>query len=110
MKVHFGGEECELKVLQYPEPSNICLRLVDAEGLPMATASVNPDYLLEDGMVAIKDYSENKGILGALLEAGAGEATGKTIPICNAYAHLCRLLVPEGEDEDAEFWASLKGH
>jgi hypothetical protein len=93
MKVLFGGEECQLIVLRYAKPQNICLRLVDAEGLPMVTASVNPDYLLKDGMVAIKDYSENAGILAALEAAGGVEQTGETTRIGYAEAHICRLLV-----------------
>ena len=93
MQVEFHGEACELIVTRYARPQNIALRLVDAEGLPMATASVNPDYLLDEGMVAIKDYSENTGIIAALVVAGAVEPTGETIPIGYAQAHLCRLLV-----------------
>jgi hypothetical protein len=93
MQVVFHGEACELIVTRYARPQNIALRLVDAEGLPMATASVNPDYLLDAGVVAIKDYSENTGILAALVAAGAVEPTGETIPMGFAQAHLCRLLV-----------------
>jgi hypothetical protein len=93
MQVEVFGEVCELIVTHYARPRNVCLRLVDADGLPMATASVNPDYLLEEGTVAIKDYSENEGILAALVAAGVVEPTGETIPIGYAEAHLCRLLV-----------------
>ena len=93
MQVEFFGEVCELIVTRYARPQNICLQLVDTEGLPMATASVNPDYLLEEGTVAIKDYSENEGILAALVAVGVVEPTGETIPMGYAEAHLCRLLV-----------------
>lgn len=109
MRIHCLGEDCELLVMRYAHPRNICLRLVDAEGAPVASASVNPDYELEDGMVAIKDYAGNKGILDALLEAGAVEATGEKIAIGFVSAHLCRLLVPERDEED-EFFDALPDH
>jgi hypothetical protein len=66
---------------------------LNADGLPLATASVNPDYLLKDGTVAIKDYSKNACILVALEAAGVVEQTGETIPIVYAEAHICCLLV-----------------
>jgi hypothetical protein len=91
--VDYLGEVCELRVHRYAKPANVCLRLVTQEGEPMATATVNPNTLLPEGIVAIKDYSENAGILTALEAAGVVEHTGESVPVGFAEAQLCRLLV-----------------
>lgn len=91
--VDYLAEVCDLRVHRYAKPANICLRLVTQDGEPMATATVNPSTLLPEGIVAIKDYSENAGILAALEAAGVVELTGESIPVGFAEAHLCRLLV-----------------
>ena len=66
-------------------------------GVPILTASVNlPDVPILDNpnLVAIKDYSENTGVLGALIQAGiVGE------PVLTARSGfvdipICPLLVP----------------
>jgi hypothetical protein len=66
--------------------------LNDAEtGAPITTATVNlPEFPLEEGEVAIKDYSENEGILDALTDAGVVSDPKKyaitgfaLVPICN---------------------------
>lgn len=97
MKVMFRGEECRVVVTKYAKPHNIALILVDKTGAPFAKASVNPDYFLGEGMVAVKSYSENQGILEALVSAGIVAKTGDTIPMNYAEFHLCRLLISEGE-------------
>lgn len=66
-KIEFRGEK--LLVLQgnYAD-DNIAIQLVTKDGEPYMTASVNVDGL-KKGEVAIKDYSENKGIYDALVSA-----------------------------------------
>jgi len=47
------------------------------EGMPVARASTCvPDYPFEPGQTAIKDFSENSGILDALVSAGVVQYTG----------------------------------
>lgn len=58
----------------------VALQLIDAEdGCPIATATVNlPDEQVAPDETFIKDYSENAGMLEALLKAGIIERTGVT--------------------------------
>lgn len=92
MKVKFNQRECDIKVEFYED--NLCcrLRLVDYEG-PVATATVNPPsrYGLDIDEVAIKTWSENEGIVESLVEAGAIEDTGESLPVGRVFARICKL-------------------
>ena len=67
--VTFNGAECSLEFLQYTN-GNPALQLWH-EGMPYAMATVNdPDVELEPAQVLIKDYSENFGMVDALVAAG----------------------------------------
>jgi hypothetical protein len=69
--VTFAGYSCTLEASRYAETGNVALLLlVEKTGAPYATASVNPEASLPDDRVAIKDYSENKGVAEALVKAG----------------------------------------
>ena len=60
-----------LKPNRYQSNGNLALQLVDAEdGSPVATATVNTDDVLPEGFIAVKDYSENKGMLAFLTKNG----------------------------------------
>jgi hypothetical protein len=59
----------------------------------VVTASVNVAQTLPAGHVAVKNYSENRGVLEALVAAGVVTDTGRRIPVGYAHAHLCRLLI-----------------
>ncbi len=67
--VVFAGYEC------YPYygiyfNGNISIRLLDKnDGCPVATATMSPDFKLEEAQVAIKNYGENIGMVDALKEA-----------------------------------------
>lgn len=65
----FQGQRCTVQVQCYHNPDNIALQLWCSDG-PMATATVNTPLKLNEGIVCIKDWSENEGILEALIEAG----------------------------------------
>ena len=91
MKVRFKEWDCKVLVKQYDNNGRIVLQLVDSEtSAPIATATVNmPDEYLAETEVLIKDYSENEGMLAALVEAGIVTDTGQKvnsgfvqIPIC----------------------------
>ena len=87
------GETLRGELRTYPHIGNPALQLYDEDGLPYATASVNPAHPLPAGLIAIKDYAENNSLLTALEEAGIVERTGQTVPVGYACAHLCRVLI-----------------
>lgn len=72
----------------------IALKLVDVvDGSPVATATVNiPEEKLLSGETLIKDYSENEGMLDALVEAGIVEDTGRKVKSGYVDIPVCRLL------------------
>lgn len=73
--VKFLGEELTPVMSRYANGQN-SIRLVDSDGMPFMTASVAIDHelvQLEDDEVIIKNYSENEGILEALVDAGVIE-------------------------------------
>lgn len=83
LRVDFGGRVCRIEVCRYPTNGNIGLVLFDVvKDWPLANATVATERPLPDTHVAIKSYSENKGIVDALLAAGVieGEATSH-IPV-----------------------------
>ena len=51
-----------------------------------------PDVDLADNEVIIKNYSENTGILDALMSAGIVSAPTRDIHVGYAIAHVCLLL------------------
>lgn len=71
MKVTFLNYNCVVLFERYRNNNRICLSLVDEDdGEPVATATTNlPDISLDEDEVIIKNYSENEGILRALIDA-----------------------------------------
>ena len=67
-KVKFLGEECTVMLQAYMRGGH-ALQLFCEDGSPMATATTWIEGLGPQEL-AIKDYSENKGIYDVLLEAG----------------------------------------
>lgn len=70
-QVVFAGFTCNVIRAKYANGQN-ALTLVDSEdGQAVATASVcMPNEQCADNEVFIKDYSENEGVLNALVDAG----------------------------------------
>jgi len=67
------------------------LRIYGDDG-PQLTATVCvPDHTPEPRHVMIKDWSENEGVLGALVDAGVVEPPVQEIPINFVTAYECRL-------------------
>lgn len=94
MKCEFAGFECIVQIITYANPPNLGIELLDTEdGGPVATATINPNYLLPAGHVLVKNYSENEGVLQALSDAGIVVFTGSTVQVGFAEADLCRLLM-----------------
>jgi hypothetical protein len=69
------------------------IALFDSEnGSPIACATVNvPEVPLSSDEIIVKDYSENTGMLEALVAAGIVNVTDKTVPIGFAVGHVCKL-------------------
>ena len=66
----FDEWTCYLEVRRYATNGNVSLVLFDvADGTPIAKATVNTAVVLPDTHVAIKHYSENEGMVEALLAA-----------------------------------------
>lgn len=60
----------ELVYDRYVVNNRTCLRIWNKQGEPVATATVNiPEIQVADDEVLIKDYSENEGMLDALIQA-----------------------------------------
>lgn len=68
MKVLFKGWRCILLPKRYNNNDRLALKLVDEEGIPIATCTVNlPFQELPENCVFIKDWSENEGMTEILI-------------------------------------------
>ena len=88
------GYNCKLHIARYSN-GRVAISLVDAvDGSPIFKATVNvPSENVPEGYVAIKNYSENEGVLDYLVQAGVvGKSVGK-IPAGYLEADLCKLLI-----------------
>ena len=64
------------------------------KGEPLCVPSVNlPNTPLGENEIFIKNWSENEGVLEALVKAGIVEDTGQTVPTGFVEANVCRLLI-----------------
>lgn len=102
-RVRFRDFDCTVQKRYYAN-GRPALLLVDAEdGSPVATATVNlPDVSLGKNQVAIKDWSENEGMLLALTEAGVVKPTGQTVSSGYVAVPVCELQPPFREVSHAE--------
>lgn len=97
--VNFLGVNCKVVKHQYHNNGRIALDLIIAEddeerdlfkGEPMTHATINiAEAPLAVDEVIIKDYSENAGLLDALLKAGIVEKTGRTVQHGFCESHIC---------------------
>lgn len=102
-RVRFRDWDCIVRKREYAN-GRPALVLVDAEdGSPIAAATVNlPDVTLGRNQVAIKDWSENEGLLKALTAAGVVKPTGQTVRSGFVEAPICELQPPFREATHAE--------
>ncbi len=88
----FLGTTCVVRFARYRDTGHVAIRLEDPEGMPFATATVNaPDVFLEGDEVLIKNWSENEGILDALVRAGIVKVTPMRVTVGRAVAPVCKL-------------------
>lgn len=71
MKVDFNGETYDVEFSFYANGDNVAIILNDEDDGQLATvASVNGEIITDGTYVGIKDWSENEGIVYALIDAG----------------------------------------
>jgi len=94
--VRFKKWDCKLVWGKYGN-GHFALELVDVlDGSPVAVATVNlPSQNLEHNEVFIKDYSENEGMLDALVQAGIVEDTGRRVTTGYVTVPVCRVIVSQ---------------
>ena len=92
--IQFKKWNCRLVWHRYGN-NRRALELVDVvDGSPVVMATVNlPDEKLDPDEVFIKDYSENDGLLDALMKAGIVEDTGRRVTSGYVTIPVCRLLI-----------------
>ena len=76
--VRFLDQDCSVVLANYSSNGRIAIMLLCEDGSPMTTATSCIDHPMPEGCTAIKTYSENEGILEALVEAGIVRETGHT--------------------------------
>ena len=93
--VRFKEWVCELQFGRYHGNDRIAIELVcHNNGEPIATATVNvPNIDLKENEIIIKDYSENKGILDALITAGIISSPQKHVKTGFVECPICLLLI-----------------
>src|SRR5437868_5135117 len=96
MLVNFGAIKCGINLLKY-QNNRPAIELVDAiTGEPAAIATVNlPDVPLLPNEVIIKDYSENKGMYQALLDADVILPTHRSVDVGLVVCPITFLKVQE---------------
>ena len=80
LKLKYGTyNNCFFKVNKYRN-GNIALGIYNMSDGPICTVTVNPGMALPDDLIAIKNYSENSGVLESLIELGFIEDVVGTLP------------------------------
>lgn len=108
IQVRFKDWTCTVQKRRY-DNGRVALSLVDEEG-PVATATVNlPDVTLGRNQVAIKDWSENEGMLDALVAAGVVKPTGHKVRSGFVEVPICELQPPFREPSHADAVEQTRG-
>lgn len=100
----YRGNPVRVKVGCYQSPPNLYVGLVCAhDGQPVTGITANFDIEMPPYRSAVKDYSENEGMLLFLLENGFGAPTGEgiksgyvTLPVFQFDEAMLRELDPDG--------------
>jgi len=90
-KLTWAGRKCTVAYPRY-QNNRIAIELVTARQESWAVASVNlPNERMEETEVAIKDYSDNEGMLDALIAAGVVQAPHRFADSGYVRIPICRL-------------------
>ena len=94
--IKFQKWYCDIVFSKYlNDRTAIMLTDVD-DGSPVAIASVNlPDTAMDDDEIAIKDYSENEGILEVLVENKIVSEPIRFVKSGYVEIPICKLLINE---------------
>jgi len=94
--VRLHDVDCRILLQRYELGNRVRLQLIAIDDdLPYACATVNdPSVPLSENELLIKNWSENEGVLQALVDAYVVEDTGRTVPMGRTRAHIVRLLLP----------------
>lgn len=89
---NYKGYVCELVFKKYLN-GQVALQLESVEDGLVSTATVAVDERIEEGYVAIKDYSENEGMLDFLIEEGIVEESEYILSYGYVNIPVCKLLI-----------------
>ena len=76
----------------YPDGSTRIQLYDSSDGTPYATASTRTEEPLEEGEIAIKDWSENEGILNFLVEHKFVESPHRFVNQGHVRVPICKLI------------------
>ncbi len=94
----YAPEGGKLLLTKYVSNGVLALLLTNEEGERELTCSVNLRNPPAEGCLWIKDYSENEGVLEALIEADIVRMTDRTERSGYSVLYECKLLVPVPDD------------
>ncbi len=104
LKTKWTDEEVEMHIGQF-QNGQIAIHFTSLGNAPdsflgesIARATVALDEVIPEGHVAVKDWSENEGMLRSLIENGVVGESVSTIAAGFCVAHICPLLVQENVD------------
>ena len=91
--IQFKTYKCKVSYSKYISNQRISITLVDYDDdYPIAVATVNiPEENLDYNEVAIKNWSENEGILQTLIDAGIINKPHRQVDIGFVKADICYL-------------------
>ena len=89
----YGPRTLSVQTDRYPFGAGLVVDLIDKTGEPYARVSINFGARLADDEFVFKTYSENDGLLEAMVAARVVETTGRTVAVGMAGDQpICRLL------------------
>lgn len=86
-----GFKDCVFFASRYRDNGNLALQIVNEEDGPIVTPTVNPGEALDDDCIAVKNYSENTGMLDFLREHDIVGEVVRVIPSGWVEIPVCRL-------------------
>lgn len=95
-RMKFKEWDCEVHLGAYMGSHHPALELIEVgTGEPIAMATTHlPNVHIPKGYVAIKDYSENSGMLAAMREAGIVDKPHDWVSTGFVSIPICKLLIP----------------
>jgi hypothetical protein len=93
LELKFSDFDCTITFSTYRSNDRIYMGLIDkTDGSPVADCTVNmPEVDVPEGSVLIKNYSENEGMVNALVQAKIVEKPTEWVR--GQMAAICKLLV-----------------